>query len=72
MIKKIASNYIYCGLLTTAFGLTAAGLRGEIYTRRMLNLIQEKPTSILEPILLWPRIWYKVGKSLYHDKSKKD
>ena len=72
MIKKIASNYIYCGLFTTVFGFTAAGLRGEIYTRQLLNRIKEKPTEIIEPILLWPKIWYKVGESLYHDKPKKD
>lgn len=59
MIKKIASNYIYCGLLTTAFGITAAGLRGEIYTRQILNRIKEKPTEILEPILLWPKYGIK-------------
>jgi hypothetical protein len=72
MIKKIASNYIYCGLFTTLFGFTAVGLRGEIYTRQLLNRIKEKPTEIIEPILLWPKVWYKVGESLYHDKHKKD
>lgn len=72
MIKKIASNYINCGLFTTALGFTAVGLRGEIYIRQLLNRIKEKPTEILEPILLWPKIWYKVGETLYHNKPKKD
>ena len=72
MIKKIASNYIYCGLFTTVFGFTAAALRGEIYTRQILNRIKEKPTEILEPILLWPWLWYKVGEGLCDDKPKKD
>lgn len=72
MIKKLASNYIYCGLFTTAFGFMAAGLRGEIYTRALLNRIKEKPTEILEPILLWPKLWYEIGEELCNDKSKKD
>ena len=72
MIKKIASIYIYCGIFTTAFGFTAAGLRGEIYTRSLLNRIKEKPTEILEPMLLWPRVWYKVGEKLCNDKRNKD
>lgn len=72
MIKKVASIYIYCGLFTTAFGFTAVGLRGEIYTRQLLNRIKEKPTEIIEPILLWPKLWYKVGEKLYHKRSNKD
>lgn len=72
MIKKIASNYINCGLFTTAFTFIAAGYNGEICTRQLLNRIKEKPTVILEPMLLWPKVWYKVGEELYHKKSNKD
>lgn len=70
MIKKFISTYIYCGLLTTAFGCTAAGLRGSIYTKKILDRAISHPEEVLELILTWPKMWYEVGKGLHQDEKE--
>lgn len=72
MIKKFISTYIYCGLFSTSFGVICSGLRGSIYTKKVLDRAISHPEEVIEVILTWPKLWYKVGKSFYHEKPKKD
>lgn len=72
MIKKAISTYILIGGLTTSLVLSAYGLKGEIYTRKILNRIKQKPYELIEPILLWPTLWYEVAIGLHNHYKKEE
>lgn len=70
MIKKFISTYIYCGLFSTSIGVICCGLRGTVYTKKVLDRAISHPEEVIEVILKWPKMWYKVGKGLHQDEKE--